>query len=190
MSAYLIVKALHVAGAVIWVGGDFACLTLSMRAMHRRDIKEFMQLMPSIKFVTQFLAMPASLTALVCGIAMVIMSWDFSQLWIILGLLGFAIVLISGVGFLRSHTEQLTRLYAADGPTDEVKKRAGEILRLVKLDHLVMFVVIADMVLKPTIDDRTTWFALLGATVLIGGYVLSRRGWKPETDNGVSQARL
>jgi uncharacterized membrane protein len=171
MDTYLLIKTLHVLAVVIWVGGDFACLVLSLRHQRSRDVAAFMRLLPDIMFVTKVLAVPSSLTALVCGLAMVLMSWDFGQMWVWIGLAGFALVFVGGVAFLRPRTERLIALADDQGPTPRVAERAAAILRVVAFDHAVMFLVVADMVLKPGFDDYAIWLGMLAILVAAGALI-------------------
>jgi len=173
MDLYPFIKALHVVCVIMWVGGDFALLVLSFRHQRAGDVAGFVRFLPDVMFVTRHVAIPASLVALACGLTMAFMSWGFAQLWILIGLAGFATVFVGGIAFLRPRTERL--LAAADQgiPPAELAERAGKILRLVGFDHVVMFLVVADMVLKPGFDDYGTWLVML--VVLIGAGVLISR---------------
>lgn len=173
MDSYLVVKMLHVAFVVIWVGGDFSFLIFSVRAERAGDFPEFVRQLPNILFFAQYVAMPASVGALICGVAMVLMSWSFSELWVLIGLGGLLAVVVSGVGFLRPRTERILAGARKDGLTPALETTAREILRFVKFDHLVMFLVIADMVLKPGYDDYSVWVPML--MVLLAGAALFLR---------------
>ncbi len=167
MDTYLLIKTLHILAVIIWLGGDFACLVLSVRCERNGDTAAGIALLPDIMFITRTLVVPSSLVALLCGLAMVWMAWDFAQLWVWIGLAGLATVLVGGVAFLKPRTERLMALAATEGPTAEVATRHGAILRIVKFDHLIMFVVVADMVLKPGFGDDAVWLAL--AALLAAG---------------------
>ncbi len=165
MDAYPFIKALHVISVVMWVGGDFALLVVSLRRQRAGDIAAFVRFLPDVMFITTHVAIPASLVALACGLTMAFMSWGFGQLWILIGLAGFATVFVSGTAFLRPRTEQLLATGGQGSPA-ELAARAGGLLRLVGFDHVVMFLVVADMVLKPGFADSGIWLAMLVVLVV------------------------
>ena len=171
MDLYPFIKALHVVCVVMWVGGDFALLALSLHRLRSGDIGGFVKFLPDVMFVTRHVAIPASLVALACGLTMAFMSWGFAQLWILIGLAGFATVFVGGIAFLRPRTERLLAMADQGVPPAELAEHAGKILRLVGFDHVVMFLVVADMVLKPGFGDFGTWLVMLavlgGAGMLI-----------------------
>ncbi len=168
MDAYPFIKALHVACVIMWVGGDFALLVLSVRRRRSGDIAGFVRFLPDVMFITKYVAIPSSLVAVACGLAMAFLSWGFAQLWILIGLAGFATVFASGVLVLRPQTEQLIAMGNQDGSQAELAERAGRLLRFVMFDHAVMFLVVADMVLKPGFGDTGTWLAMLVALAAAG----------------------
>lgn len=173
MDTYLLIKTLHVLFVVIWIGGDFSFLVFSIRAERKGDFDGFVGLIPNILFFAQYVATPTSIGALICGVAMVLAAWSFTDLWILIGLAGLLTVVVSGVGFLRPRTGRLLDMAEKSGTTPALEAQAREIMRLVKFDHLVMFLVIADMVLKPTSGDYGVWgpmlvVLLLGAAIFLG----------------------
>ncbi len=165
MNVYPFIKALHVISVVIWVGGDFTLLVLSLHRRRAGDDAAFVRFLPDVMFATTHVAIPASLVALVCGLTMVFMTWDFGQLWILIGLAGFATVFVSGTFFLRPRTERLMAGGVEASPA-ELVAHAGGLLRLVGFDHVVMFLVVVDMVVKPGFADSGIWLAMLVVLVV------------------------
>ncbi len=175
MDIYSLLKAVHVACVIVWVGGDFALLVLSARRLRSGDVAEFVRFLPDVLFITKYVAIPSSLVAVACGLAMAFMTWGFGQLWILIGLAGFATVFGSGVVFLRPQTEQLIAMAGQDASSDALAERARRLLRFVRFDHAVMFLVVADMVLKPGFDDYGTWLVMLAALAGAGALITTRR---------------
>jgi Predicted integral membrane protein (DUF2269) len=156
VDTYDYMKVLHVAFVVIWVGGDFSFLIFSIKADLRSDVGALESLIPNVLFFAKYVATPTSLGALVCGLVMAWLSWGFEQLWILIGLAGLAAVAVNGVAGLRPRSERLLATMKTESK-GIVLHRFREILRMAKFDHVVLFVVIAAMVLKPGFDDVATW---------------------------------
>ena len=97
------------------------------------------------------------------------LSWGFEQLWILIGLAGLAAVAVNGVAGLRPRSERLLATMKTESK-GIVLHRFREILRMAKFDHVVLFVVIAAMVLKPGFDDVATWSVM--AVIVVAAALL------------------
>ena len=164
MDLYTWLKLFHVIFIVIWVGGDFSSLIYTWRAEAKNDGAAFMRYLPDILFFAKFVATPTSLGALACGIGMVLISWDFSQLWILIGLVGLLSAAVIGVAMLRPRSVRL--LAAPSSAQSGIPVEAREVLRYARVEHLIVFLVIADMITKPTYSDLAVWGTLLGLFVV------------------------
>jgi hypothetical protein len=69
---------------------------------------------------------------------------------VLLGLIGIAIPIVTGAGFLGPESERLGKLGAERGPTDpELQRRIRRIFVISRVDLVVLIPVVADMVFKP-----------------------------------------
>ncbi len=98
------------------------------------------------------LFVPASLTVLTFGLLMVIDGpWGFDQLWIVLGLSGFAATLATGLFFVKPRTEKIDAMIKRDGGmSDEAALEMQRVLVIGRADVVVLYLIVMDMVLKPT----------------------------------------
>ena len=88
MSYYNVLLFLHIAGAVVWVGGG-AALTILGTRFATVDTPGLEGLFRQSAWLSSRVFTPASLVVLVAGILLVIEGpWSFSHLWVELGLLG------------------------------------------------------------------------------------------------------
>ena len=99
------------------------------------------------------LFMPASIAVLVFGIALVayLPAWSFTDAWVLIGLGGIAATIVTVAGFLTPESERLGKL-AADGHTPaepDIERRIRKIVKISRVDLVVLIVVVADMVFKP-----------------------------------------
>lgn len=92
-----------------------------------------------------------AIAALVFGVWLVAVSeWNFTDTWIVLGLVGIAITIVTGAGFLGPEAERLGKALGERGPSDsEVGRRIRRILVISRIDLVVLLLVVADMVFKP-----------------------------------------
>lgn len=68
-----------------------------------------------------------AIAALVFGVWLVAVSeWNFTDTWIVLGLVGIAITIVTGAGFLGPEAERLGKALGERDPSDsEVGRRSG-----------------------------------------------------------------
>ena len=145
--------AIHVLGAVIWVGGSIALQIQASRAERANDGLRMAALAADSEWIGQRIFMPASLLLLAAGIIMVVVgNWGFETLWVVIGIAGFVYSIISGAAFLGPRSGKLKKLMAerpADDP--EVTARIKEILKFARIELVILIVVVLDMTLKPTL---------------------------------------
>lgn len=154
MSRYELYLLLHVVGAIVWLGGGAVIAVLLHRAM-RDQPKAAEHLLPEIEALGNRLFIPASMVVLVAGILMVADGpWEFDQLWIVLGLAGFATTLGMGVIVFKPTTERLKAVMERDGGmTPAVAAETRRLLVVSDADDVILFLIVVNMVIKPTGDD-------------------------------------
>lgn len=153
MDFYSVVKFMHVVAAVLWVGGGFALMLLAVRADRAGDTEGMLQVMRSVGELGNRLFMPASLVTLLLGLVMCWFWVGFRDLWIIIGLAGYAATFLIGTLVFKPTADRMSALIARDGVTPAVLEQGRRILKVARFDYAVMLVIVADMVLKPTPSD-------------------------------------
>jgi hypothetical protein len=94
--------------------------------------------------------------------------WEFSQLWVVLGLIGYAATFFTGVAVLRPRGDAIAAAIERDGGmTPASLADARRLLALARIDYVVLVLVVADMAIKPTGDDVGLLVAM--ALVLAAG---------------------
>jgi hypothetical protein len=89
---------------------------------------------------------------------------------VILGLVGVAATIGMGILVLTPRAKKAEAGFAAGGATPAVVAVSRELLTIAKFDLVLLFVVVADMVLKPQLSD---WLTLVVfAIVLIAAAAL------------------
>ncbi|MCB1494393.1 MAG: DUF2269 family protein [Bauldia sp.] len=169
MVPYDLYLYVHIAAAIIWVGSGFLLHILAFRAERANDAAGQMRVLRDMGALGNVLFVPASLVALVFGLLMVIDGpWSFSDLWIILGLAGYAATFCIGMFILKPRGEAIGAMIQRDGGvTTEAVAKGRQLATIGRIEAVILFLVVAVMVLKPAIDDVGILAAL--AAVLVGG---------------------
>jgi uncharacterized membrane protein len=170
MTRYEFLLFVHLSAVVIWVGAGFLLMLLALRAERVDDEAQLKRIVEDNAWLATHLFIPASLTVFAAGILLTIDGpWKFDQLWIVLGLLGYAATFLTGITILKPRGDRIAAMIARDGgrlmPASVAETR--RLLALARIDYVVLFLVIADMAIKPTGDDVA--ILLVMAAILAAG---------------------
>jgi hypothetical protein len=144
-------------------------LLLATRAARQPDGEALGGLIDDTADLGTKLFIPASLVTFAMGLALAIDGpWSFDQLWIVLGLAGFATTFVTGALILKPRGDRIAELRRRDGGmSPEANYAARRMLTLGRLDYVVLVMVVVDMALKPTGDDVGV-LAVMAAVLLAG----------------------
>lgn len=170
MDWYTIFKFLHVASAVIWIGGGLIMVILGARADRAKNDAELVGVVRQVAWAADRIYVPMSIATLIFGLIMAWLGGLWSNLWIILGLVGVVATIATGVLALTPRAKRVEAGFKAGGVTPDVVGVSREILTIAKFDMVVLFTVIADMVLKPGTSDVIT-LAIMALAILAAGAV-------------------
>jgi uncharacterized membrane protein len=148
---YEFLLTIHVLAAIIWLGGGIAMHILGRRVLKRNDPQEIYKFSAEVNTIGMRLYAPTSLVLLVAGVLLVNEAgYEFSQLWITLGFLGWAFSFLVGVGYYGPQDKKLQALVAADGPTAPgVVANVRQALMVNSIEILILLLVVVDMTTKP-----------------------------------------
>jgi uncharacterized membrane protein len=151
-NSYAIYKALHVIAIVIWVGGDVTLTTAGIVFERRGDAETLATLGKVGSWVGVRVYTPAAFAAFAFGVALMEQGvWDWSQVWIVLGLAGWAIATGVGVLFVGPELGRIDRAAAEHGPDSaEVARRVRRLFTVFRFDTVLLVLIVLDMTLKPT----------------------------------------
>jgi low temperature requirement protein LtrA len=169
MTWYEFLLFVHLSAAVIWVGAGFLLVVLAIRADQTDDEAQIKRILDDNTWLATHLFIPSSLTVFAAGMLLTIDGpWKFDQLRIVLGLLGYAATFLTGVTILRPRGDRIAAMIARDGGmTPGSLAETRRLLALARIDYVVLFLVIADMAIKPTGDDVA--LLLVMAAILAAG---------------------
>jgi hypothetical protein len=133
------------------VGSAIYAQVLATKVMGENDPVHLARTAKDIGDLGNRLITPSAIAVLVFGIWIVAVSfWNFTDTWVWLALVGIAITIATGAGFLGPESERLGKLGAERDPSDpEVQRRIRRIVAVSRIDLVVLILVVADMVFKP-----------------------------------------
>lgn len=151
MSLYEFLKTIHVLAAVAWGGAAAVSHFLGFLAERSGDPQRMATYVEDQAWLGKHYYAPASITVLIAGIAMVVVSgWQFTDAWIVIGLVLFLMIVPLGMFVLSPKSEQLAAAIRERGLEDPgVQAQAEQLKRFALIDLLLLVLVIADMVIKP-----------------------------------------
>ena len=143
-------EALHVIAVVIWLGGGFLLQLLAVLARGAaEDTRVFV--FRSAEWIGQRFFMGSAIVVLVTGFLMLgDLPYDLGDGWILFGFIVIILSTITGAGFLGPESGRIGKLTGELGfYTPEVQPRYSRLLLVARIESLLLFLVIADMVAKP-----------------------------------------
>ena len=168
MDFYTIFKFLHVLTAIAWVGGGMTLLVSSIVTMRTQGDEAVLKSLEPMNGLGKIWFIPASLLTVVFGAIATTLGGLWGDLWVLLGLAGFANTFLTGILLLEPKGRQIEAMLKA-GNTQQAVAEGRKLLSVGKFDYTVMLLIVADMVMKPYWTD----FAVIAifAVVLAAGFV-------------------
>jgi uncharacterized membrane protein len=182
MTRYELLLFLHIAAAIIWLGSALLIKVLVFRGEQSGDPVLGAKLAENAEWLAQRLFIPASLSVFVLGVILTLDSpaWSFDQLWILIGIAGYAASFLTGVLFIRTQGMRIGELAGSLGPTHpDVRFLIKRLEAVTWMELVILFLVVADMAVKPTTDDVGTLLvgaAIVALTLAVGFRSIRRAG--------------
>jgi Predicted integral membrane protein (DUF2269) len=176
MSWYLLLKFIHVAAAIAWLGGAGATIfAAAMTASYRSRIN----IIEMVSYLSNRIFIPSLVIVLVTGAT----AWWIGALsfdaWVAWGLVGILITGGIGATILGPTAEKLNKAIAAGAPEAEVAPQLLKLLRLAQADLVGLSSIVFAMVMKPSWSDGWLLIVMLIVVLAGAGYFLSRSKMQP-----------
>ena len=179
MTIYEFVLLLHIITVIVWLGAGFTMDLLFLRAERTGNPADIGKTGEFQEWLVPRVYIPFGVLTLVFGVLLVFDGpWSFGDLWIVIGLAGW--IAAWGIGFIviRPQGEKMKEIVVRHGPTSPEAKRQARLLAVVsRVQLLSLFLVVADMVLKPTSNDPWTLIvlaAILAAAAAVGAWTMRK----------------
>jgi uncharacterized membrane protein len=151
-SLYLLLKFLHVAGVIVWVGGMFALVMLNARIGRSGDMAAVAAMGRQSEEFGRTVVGPAMGLTLLAGLATAgAAGFPFSSSWIVWGMIGFVLSIAIGVVAVQRASTELTALARSALPGDpQLGALRTRLIWLNAINLLVLASVVWAMVFKPS----------------------------------------
>src|SRR5262245_21919976 len=140
----------HMFMAVVWVGGNVALQFLAFRIMRTDDPVRLAGFSKDAEWIGTRVFIPAAIVLLVFGFVLVEDgNWGY-DFWVIFGLVVFGLSAVTGAGFLGPEAGRIGKLTEQHGVEyPEVQARIKRILKISRIELILLILVVFDMVVKP-----------------------------------------
>ncbi len=173
MDLYLLLKFVHVVGAILWVGGA-SILTLLVVILDRRgDDRATLTGVSYVALLGNKVFAPLGMLVILLGLILAWLGGYGFAAWTVLSAVIVACTFLLGAMVLGPTCERTVRIWEDTGDAPLCIGMGRRVLRLVKLDLGGQFAIIALMVLKPGWTDL---LLVVPALILGVGVVAYLRG--------------
>jgi uncharacterized membrane protein len=150
--SYQVYKALHVAFAVIWVGGGTGLTLAALVAQRANDMDQLLAIGKQASFLGEKIFGPTSFVVLAFGIAMIEKgNLGWGHFWLDFALVVWALSAAIGIGYLSPAAKKLTQLLESKGPADPaVRPALDRIIAVARFDVVMLLLIVVDMAAKPS----------------------------------------
>jgi uncharacterized membrane protein len=147
---YQLLLYVHVACAVIWVGGAVYAQLLAVRVSRSDDPAELPRLARHIESIGSRVFAPAAILLFAAGAGMTIQAWSFGQAWIAISVGLWIASAAAGAVYLAPRARRVAALFDAEGPTSPAGRALlGRMFLVSRLELVAFAVIIGLMVFKP-----------------------------------------
>lgn len=152
-TTYLLLKFLHILGAIAWIGGLLMLLVLNARMGREGEATVVAALGRQSEYLGRSVLGPAMLLTLLAGFGTAgVARFPFSSLWIVWGIIGFVASIVVGVLLVQRAAGELESAAREAGPADpRLTRLRGRLIGLNAVNLLLLVSVVAAMVFKPTL---------------------------------------
>ena len=172
MTWYEFLLFVHVAGAIVWIGGGFYVQMYGMIELRSGDPTAIARFAGNAGRLGERLFTPTSIVVVLAGIGLMIDGdWPWGRLWVDFALVAFAGSFLLGAGYLGPTAKRI----AVVGPlTAEGQRLIRRVFAALRIDLMFLFAIVFAMVVKPTSDD--VWVVVVVAALLVAGVAITLRG--------------
>ena len=171
MTLYELLLFVHIAASIVWIGAGILSLTLATAYDRDSDDAAIKRFLADQEWLATRLFIPSSLVVVIMGIALIIESdaWSFGQLWVVIGLIGYAATFVTGLFFIKPASERIGAEMEREGGrlTPRLRADIRKLIVTARVDYVTFALVVFDMVAKPTGDDVGVLIAM--ALILVAG---------------------
>jgi uncharacterized membrane protein len=156
LNTYSALLFVHVSAAILWVGGAAAMNVFAHRA-RKAGPQRLAEFAGDVEAMGKLVMGPAALLVVASGLWMVAEGyWTISEDWILIGLALFACAAVAGAGFVGPQAARIARRAREDVDAAELEAHGRRLAVAARVELAVMFLIVFDMAVKPTLDRPAT----------------------------------
>jgi uncharacterized membrane protein len=150
-NAYQVLLAFHVIATVLWVGGDITLTTLGLRYERLSDGPTLAALGKMGTWIGTRIYTPTLFAAFGFGVALMVEAdLDWSQFWVVFGIVGWTIAASVGVGFVGPELGRIDEAAQKLGPeAPETQRRVKRLFMIFRFDTALLVLIVIVMTAKP-----------------------------------------
>ena len=175
MDLYTIFKFLHVLTAIAWVGGGLTLLAAHIITTKVEGEAAAFKVLDVMNVLGKTWFVPTSFLTVIFGAITATFGGMWGDLWVIVGLLGFASTFFTGLLIIEPQGRRIGAALA-EARIEEAQAAGKKLMQVVRFDYTVMLVIIIDMVFKPGWTDFVT-IAIMVALVAAGAVAFLGNGF-------------
>jgi uncharacterized membrane protein len=181
MTFYELLLVLHLVAVIVWLGAAFTLSMVIVRAELAKDLRAKAEISAWEEWLAPRLFIPASMATLIFGLLVMVEGpWGLDQLWVAIGLAGWLVSFLTGILYFKPEGERIGALVAEHGAEHpDVQRRLDQVELVGRIELAVLFVVVADMTIKPTSDDTGVLIAGAALIAAIAGLLLTSARPRP-----------
>ncbi|HEX4747766.1 MAG TPA: DUF2269 family protein [Gaiellaceae bacterium] len=149
MDSYELWLFLHIVGTILWVGGAVVVQVFGALTQRAADPALTAAFGRNSAWTGTWVFMPASALVLVSGVLLTEDgNWSWSEPFVLVGLVGWAIVAGVVFGYVAPSMKRFGRQMALEGPSPELAARIRSVIVLARVFLVLLFVIVFMMVVK------------------------------------------
>jgi uncharacterized membrane protein len=150
VTSYELWLFLHISAAIVWIGGATVAQVFGYMAQRSGDPVQSAAFGRTMGFIGPKIFLPAALVVLVTGVLLTEDgNWDWSEWFIVLGIVGWAVVAVVAFAYLTRAMAAVGTRMATEGPSPELGALVNRLVLVARVLILVLFAVVFVMVVKP-----------------------------------------
>ena len=150
---YDLLVTLHVLAAILWVGGGVTLHILMRRALRLPDRRAQHERFTELEWLGERFYPGFSLLLIIAGVLLVTRDeggWEFSDTFIQIGMTGWVISFLIGIGFYGREGKKRAALVESEGPESPAVSASFRRTTMVNsFELLILLAVVIDMTIKP-----------------------------------------
>lgn len=149
MTWYELWLFLHVAGAIVWIGGAATIQVFGILTKRAADPAKTVFFVRNVAWTVLNVFLPASILVFLSGVGLTVNgNWDWGEPFIVFGLVFWALVSLVAFGFLGRALGQAGAELAAEGPSPALGLRIRNLVWLSRVLLVVLLAIVFMMTVK------------------------------------------